>query len=194
MPNMLFGLIGNAGTPADEKVVRSTATPVDNTAPAAVQDHVPDFNEKPDTDDNPNLGIVNRQLASLWVEGQQYPPFWGDEVAEQADHNLLIDRQVSTSGTAAAREAAGQFGHGTASYAVGIEPTSDLREGGKLGNDYFSAGKPDIQETAGNYMTAPPGYDQATAAAAAYSGKGAARDSGNSAFDGAYDKYWASFR
>lgn len=190
MPNMLFGLIGNAGTPADEKVVRSTATPVDKTAAPAVQDHVPDFNEKPETDDNPNLGMVNRQLASLWVEGSQYAPFWGAEVSEQAEHNLIIDKQVSTSGTAAAREAAGQFGHGTASYAVGIEPTSDLRDGGKLGNDYFSAGKPDIQETAGNYMTTPPGYDQATAAAASYSAKGAARDSGNSA----YDAYWASFK
>jgi len=34
--NLLFGVMGNNGIPADEKVVRSTATPVQNDAPAAM--------------------------------------------------------------------------------------------------------------------------------------------------------------
>jgi len=106
-------------------------------------------------------------------------------VDNQTAHNLLIDRQVSSSGTAAAREASGQFGHGTASYAIGIEPTGDLREGGKLGNDYFSAGKPDIQNGAGSYMTTPPGYDLMTSDMVAQTGKDAARQAGNP-----YDAWW----
>jgi len=185
MPNLLFGLVGNTGVPVDEKVVRSTATPVDDTAPPAVEDNPPDFNEIPQTDPNPNLGMVNRQTASHWVEGEQYAPFWGAEVAEQVEHNLIIDRQVSTSGTAAAREAAGQFGHGTASYAVGIEPVEDLRDGGQLGNEYLAVGKPDIQETAGSYMTTPPGYDQGITSKVNETGKANSRERFS-----AYDAWW----
>jgi len=177
--------MGNAPVPVDEKVVRSTATPVEKDAPAAVQEHAPDFNERPTGDDNPNLGIVNRTEASHWIQGEQYPPFWGAEVSEQYQHNAIIDRQVSTSGTAAARESAGQFGHGTASYAIGIEPQGDLREGGKLGNDYFSAGKPDIQSDAGNYMSIPPGADQMAIAKVNATGKQATRQAAS-----AYDTWW----
>lgn len=184
MPNLLFGIAGNTEVPLDERTVRSTAVPVDETAPAAVQDDAPEPNEV-EVDSNPNLPIVNRQLASHWVEGEQYPPFWGTEVAEQYEHNAIIDRQVSTSGTAAARESAGQFGHGTASYAIGIEPVGDLRDGGKMGNEYFAAGKPDIQETAGAYMTTPPGYDQGVTAKVNATGKNASR-----AANSAYDAWW----
>lgn len=186
MTSLLFGTMGNYGIPADEKVVRSTATPVDKTAPAAMESNAPAWNEIAETDGNPNLGIVNRTVASHWVEGQQSAPFWSAEVDDQAQHNLIIDRQVSSSGTAAQREASGQFGHGTASYAIGIEPQGDLRDGGKLGNDYFSAGKPDIQSTSGDYMTVPPGYDGAVSAQVAMAGKDASRDSGA----GIYDAWW----
>lgn len=183
MPNMLFGLMGNTGIPADEKVVRATATPADIGAPAAMQATPPDYNEPIDADPNPDLGMVNRQKASYWNEGEQYAPFWQPDVDAQYQHNAIVDRQISTSGTAAGREAAGEFGHGTAKYAIGIEPTADLRDGGKMGNDYFAAGKPDIQETAGMYMTTPPGYEQSTTAAVMATGKDRARESGNSPYD-----------
>jgi hypothetical protein len=186
MPNLMFGYMGSTGIPADEKVVRSTATPVDKTAPPAVESNVPDFNEVAETDPNPNLGMVSRTVASHWVEGEQSAPFWGAEVDQQWQHNTLVDRQVSSSGTAASREASGQFGHGTMSYAVGIEPTSDLREGGRFGNEYFAADKQPIQETAGDYMSVPPGYDQMATAKAAATGKTQARKAGNSA----YDTWW----
>jgi hypothetical protein len=188
MPNLMFGMMGNTGVPADEKVVRSTATPVQEDAPAAVESDSPQWNEEPETDNNPNLGIVNRTKASHWVQGEKYPPFWQAEVDNQAQHNLIIDQQVSTSGTAAAREAAGQFGHGSASYAVGIEPVGDLREGGKMGNDYFSAGKPDIQSTAGSYMSVPPGYDQITTSFVNATGKEESRKAG--ANRSPYDDWW----
>lgn len=183
MPNMLFGLMGNREVPLDEKVVRSTALPVEKDAPAAMESDTPQFNEPAETDQNPNLGLNNRTLASHWVEGQQSAPFWQGEVDQQVQHNALVDSRISTSGTAAAREASGQFGHGTLSYAVGIEPVSDLREGGKMGNEYFAADKPDIQETAGNYMSVPPGYDQSSTAKASATGKVAMREAAASAYD-----------
>jgi hypothetical protein len=184
--NLLFGMMGNNGIPADEKVVRATATPVDSGAPAAVEADAPQWGEKLETDGNSNLGIVNRTKASHWIEGEQSAPFWQTAVDQQATHNFLIDRQISTSGTAAAREAAGQFGHGTLSYAVGIEPQGDLREGGKLGNDYFAVGKPNIQSTMGDYMTVPPGYDHEAPGKASATGKVAAREAAASP----YDEWW----
>jgi len=188
--NLLFGVMGNTGVPVDEKVVRSTATPVQEDAPPAVQQDTPDFNDAGlETDENPNLGMVNRTLASHWVEGEQYAPFWQGQVTDQWTHNSLIDKQVSTSGTAAAREAAGQFGHGTASYAVGIEPTQDLREGGQFGNEYFDVGKQPVQETAGNEMSIPPGYDQSTKGMAAATGKTNARLAVQAA-NSPYDAWW----
>jgi len=187
--NLLFGVMGNTGVPVDEAVVRSTATPVEKDAPAAVQAEAPDFNEPADTDPNPDLGMVNRTLASHWVQGEQYAPFWQSAVTDQFTHNAIIDKQVSTSGTAAAREANGEFGHGTASYAVGIEPQSDLRDGGKMGNEYFSAGKPDIQNTAGNYMSVPPGYDNGVSALVSATGKQNARDANQGGIS-PYDAWW----
>lgn len=186
MPNMLFGLMGNTEVPLDEKVVRSTAPPVEKDAPPAMESDVPQFNEPMETDQNPNLGMNNRTLASHWVEGQQSAPFWQGQVDNQFEHNAIVDSTISTKGTAAAREAAGQFGHGTLSYAVGIEPVSDLRDGGKMGNEYFAAGKPDIQSTAGEYMSVPPGYDQTAKGKAAATGKVAMKEAAASA----YDTWW----
>lgn len=189
MTNMLFGVMGNTGVPVDEKVVRSTATPVVEDAPAAVQAEAPEFNEGVEADPNPNLGIVNRTLASHWVEGEQSAPFWEGQVNDQITHNAIIDKQVSTSGTAAAREAAGQFGHGTLSYAYGIEPTQDRQGAGGFGNEYLQVGKPDIQETAGNYMTVPPGYDQTNSIKASAAGKTLARKANQSGIS-PYDVMW----
>jgi hypothetical protein len=186
MTSLMFGVMGNYGIPVDEKVVRSTAQPVEKDAPAAMESDTPQWNEPAETDQNPNLGLVNRTVASHWVEGEQSPPFWQSSVDQQVEHNALVDSRISTAGTAAAREASGEFGHGTLSYAVGIEPTSDLREGGKFGNEYFSAGKPDIQSTMNNEMSVPPGYDQMTTAKVNQTGKDAMRQASGSP----YDAWW----
>jgi hypothetical protein len=186
MTSLMFGVMGNHGVPVDEKVVRSTALPVEKDAPAAMESDVPQWNEPAETDQNVNLGMNTRTLASHWVEGEQSAPFWQGAVDQNIQHNALVDGRISSSGTAAQREAAGQFGHGTASYAIGIEPVGDLREGGAFGNEYFAAGKPDIQETAGNYMSVPPGYDQATTGKVAQTGKVVAHQAATSA----YDAWW----
>jgi hypothetical protein len=66
------------------------------------------------------------------------------------NHNAIIDNQVATSGTAAAREARGEAGHGTMQYAESLEPV--IRPGAEFGNVYFDIVKPEIQEGAGNAM------------------------------------------
>jgi hypothetical protein len=140
MSTLLFGQLSNGDVPASEDVIRGTATPVHQDAPAAEAAGAPEFNEV-ETDRNPDIGMTTRQLASDWHEPEKYRPWWQPQVDGQTEHNAAIDRQVSTSGTAAAREAAGEQGHGSMAYAVGIEPT--LREGAAFGNDYFAADKPE---------------------------------------------------
>jgi hypothetical protein len=136
--------------------VRNTATPVSTTPHPRYRPKHPSGTNRieSDTEPEPGHGQPHPQL-SHWVEGEQYAPFWSTSVDDQWQHNNIVDRQVSSSGTAAAREAAGHFGHGSASYAVGIEPVQTLQGAGGYGNSYLSAGKPPIQGPAGNYMSDP---------------------------------------
>ena len=171
--------------PAEQNAVRRNTAPVDNFTPAAVQEYAPEIDDVK-TDGNPQLGLTSTTLASYWHEPEQYAPFWQDQVDQQDEHNAIIDKQVSTSGTAAAREAAGQFGHGTMGYAIGIEPVQDLSPAGGLGNDYFVRNDRDIQEVAGNYMSVPPGYDQDTTGGVAAAGREDARKASDAAFQAFY--------
>lgn len=179
MPSMLWGEM-RGDVPGDENVVRRGTFKVSQDTPAAEAVGAPDRNEV-ETDSNPELGMVNRQVAGDYHESEQYSPFWSGQVDVQDDHNAIVDRQVSTSGTAAAREQAGQFGHGTMPYSVAIEPVADLSEGGKLGNDYFVVNDRDIQDGAGNYMSIPPGADQDVTGKVSAQGKDAAREAGEAA-------------
>ncbi len=186
MTSLYFGLLRD-GVPADEKVVRTTAEPYEHDAPAAVQDSMPDQQEVT-TDTNPDLGMVGRQLASHWVPTEKSTPAWIPESDAQYQHNAIVDRQVASSGTAAARESRGEWGHGTMAYAVGIAPVGDLTDGGKMGNEYFVRTSRDIQETSDDtMMTVPPGYDQSTKGRVSALGKTDARVA---AVSGMYDAFW----
>lgn len=182
MTNLYFGMLRD-GVPADEKVVRSTTAPYSSATPPAVMDSMPDQQEVA-TDPNPELGLANRQLASHWVQGTKGVQEWQGRADSAHLHNDIIDRQVASSGTAAAREAAGQWGHGTMSYAVGIAPVGDLVDGQKMGNEYFVRDDRDIQATSDNTMMAiPPGYDTGLKGSVMQSGKDGARDAATSAYD-----------
>jgi hypothetical protein len=186
MTSLFFGQLSSIGVPADEKVVRATAVPVEQDAPAAMQRDMPEMSEV-ETDQNPNLGMVNRQLSSKWFPRLRSRPAWQPEVDNQYEHNAVVDRQVSTSGFAASKEAAGDWGHGTMPYAVGIEPVGDLREGGKMGNEYFVTNERDIQATMDASMSLPPGSDQATSGKVSATGKKNAREA---AMAGMYNTFW----
>lgn len=188
MTSLFFGVLRD-GTPADEKVVRATAVPYDVDKPAAMQDSMPDRGEVAN-DPDPNLGMVDRQKGSLWIQGIRNAPFWRKNVDSSMQHNLIVDQQVSTAGTAASREAQGEWGHPSASYAVGIEPVGDLTDGGKMGNEYFKAVDKEIQETADpTMMSVPPGYDQSVKGRVAAEGKVEARKAATAAL---YNAYWNS--
>lgn len=185
MTNMMFGIMGNTGVPVDEAVVRSTATVVTPDKPAAMQDAPPEFNEVIESDQDPALGLTTRTLASHLVPTQKYAPFWQSDVDNGWQHNAIVDSQISTAGTAAQRETSGEFGHGTMQVAIGIEPVGDLREGGKLTNEFLQVDKRNIQTGSGDYMSIPPGYDQNTSGMVAAAGKTAAMEASNP-----YNVWW----
>jgi hypothetical protein len=185
MSSLFLGQLSTTGVPADEKTVRSTTAPYYRDAPAAMAEDMPEMQEL-ETDSNPDLGLAPRQMASKWVDGNHVVT-QDATVAMQNESNQVIARQVSTSGTAADRELAGET-HRTLSYAVGIEPVFDLADPNhKMGNTYFMRTDRDIQSTAGNYMSVPPGQDHAIEGNIAAYGKTAARDAAQSAL---YNSWW----
>lgn len=186
MTSLFFGQLNTIGVPADEKVVRTTATPVDVNKPAAMQNDMPEMSEV-ETDTDPTLGMVGRQRGSKWIDRFRSRPDWIPEVTGGTAHNAIINEQVSSSGFAASREAAGDWGHGTMPAAIGIEAVGDLRDGGKMGNEYFVVNEKDIQETMTDSMTLPPGHDQQTVTRVDATGKVASRQAAMSA---AYNTFW----
>jgi hypothetical protein len=183
MGNVLFG----SNVPADEAVVRNTAVPVEHDAPAAMQTDMPEMQEV-ETDPNPHLGLDPRQMASKWTEGSRAEQPIGI-VSEQNVSNQMVNAQVSTSGTAADREASG-ITHKNLSYAVGIEPVGDLRDGGKMGNEYFEGNKKPIQDTANPSMSLPPGLDRDTIGGVAQLGRTNARDASMASLYSALSDGW----
>lgn len=186
MTSIMFGTLNTIGVPADEKVVRSTSAPVILDAPPAMADDMPEPQEL-ETDHNPDLGMVNRQVASKWVEGQQFVPSWIPLSDGNDSHNSIIDQQVASSGTAAHRETQGQWGHGTASYAIGIEPVGDLVDGHKMGNTYFVRTDRHIQETMTPSMLPSTGIDRSVVGRVDAAGKVNARKAAQA---GMYNAFW----
>lgn len=186
MTSLFLGFVNWGGVPADEKDVRNTATPVNPEKPAAEMPDQPIMQEF-HSDSDPSLGMSPRQLASKWVQGVSGAPAWSGQVAGATESTTMINRQVSTSGSAAAREMEGQT-NPNLSYAVGIEPVQDLVPGGAFGNDYFVRNERIIQETSDNtMMTQPPGYDQISKGKDAAAGKKNARDAAVAAL---YNTWW----
>ena len=145
MPSIMFGQLQDAEIPIDENAVRSTATPANEGAPPAETPNTPEFNEF-DTYSEESVGMSTRNVTGEYFPIEKSSPSWADDVDQAHLANDLIDRQVSSSGTAASRERAGEFGHGTMAVSKAIEPV--IREGGAMGNDYFAANDPDIQSSA----------------------------------------------
>jgi hypothetical protein len=185
MTSLFMGALVRSGVPADEAVVRNTAIPVDHDAPAAMQTDMPEMGEV-ETDPNPNLGMDPRQMSSKWTEGTRDTPAWIPEAEAGTEQAAIINRQVASSGTAAAREQAG-LTNKNLSYAIGIEPVGDLRDGGKMGNTYFVRHDRPVQDGMGNYMTPANGQDRKTVGQVAAAGKQNARDAAEAA---AYTAFW----
>lgn len=140
--------------PQDEAVVRSTIEPIRDDGESAELQSAPEWNAREFDNSGELTGLSHRMKGSDTRDTEKFTPWWLP--LSQVDYSGLIDGQVSSSGTAAARESAGQAGHGTMQYAIGLEP--EIRDGGRFGNDYFVSAPLDIQEGAGHYMS-PPDQD-----------------------------------
>lgn len=182
--NLIWGQVSHGGPPADEKIVRQTQTPYDQNKPAAVMDDMPEQQEY-ESDSDPALGLTTRQLASAWHQGVRAVPGWIPQVDGVTASQSVINDQVSSSGTAARREASGEVAPNL-SFAVGIEPVSDLN-GARFGNEYFVRNERDIQEGMGREMTMPPGYDHQSQAAIAARGAKQSREAYQASL---YSMYW----
>lgn len=152
---MSFLLWGRGAVDVDPAEPRSTVTVVQADAPPSEAPHAPDINET-FSDPHTEGGLTTRQVASHVIPRERYVPHIGDA---NEDHNAIIDRQISTSGTAAAREAAGEWGHGTLQITEGIEPAI----GEPYGGDYFVAERPEFPAS---QMSPAAATDPATNAAA----------------------------
>lgn len=137
------------GVPQHESEVRSTVEPVRDDSQDAESSHAPDWNEFDNDSSGELVGLTPRVAGSDTRDTEKFVPWWS-ALATQ-NHSKQINDQVATSGTAAARENAGQAGHGTMQYAQGIEPV--IRDGAAYGNDYFSTNPAGANEAAGMYMT-----------------------------------------
>lgn len=151
------------GAPMDEGDIRSTTNVVDPDGSEAVAVASPDFNSM-ERDPDTEGGLTTRGVADKVAASEQYLPLIGNA---NTDFAAPINSQVSTAGTAAAREAAGQWGHGSAQWTEAIEPT--IRPGTEFDRTYFRATRPPIQDGALDYMIPArrPDTDQAASDQAA---------------------------
>ena len=148
MSTLLYGMQG-VGVSPDEETVRATTEPVNPDAPPDVEETAPDNISEYPRPTTMHAGLSTAAMASFWTEGQQIVPPGLMEAQVGPSFSRINDNQA-LAGHAAALEAAGIFGHGSASFANAMEPV--LREGAEFGQDYFAAFKPGVQPYAGNYM------------------------------------------
>ena len=134
--------------PVDELQSRATVEPIRSDGEQAEMQHAPDWNELSSDDSGQLVGLASRQVGSDTHDTVKYRPWWA--AAASYAHNILIDQQVASSGTAAQREERGEQGHGSMQYEIGIEPV--IRDGTAFGNGYFASHEKVIQEGAGEYM------------------------------------------
>jgi hypothetical protein len=178
MTNLVVVVNGFEAT-RNEEAVRSTLDPVTD-APAAEAPSEPDYNEHlvyPE----PVQGLNRHEMLGHTTPSEQYAPFWTPKASE--DFESRINRQVSSSGTAAARENAGMQGHGTMQRTETVEP--QLNEETALGADYFAAHPVNVQGTSGDYMSDQVGDPQLRALADSFA-NAQARQAAQSGMYGAW--------
>lgn len=152
MSSLLFA--GQFHTGLDENEAQSTLEPIRNDGPSEAQE-VPEWNEVQTDDSGQLVGLSPRVVGSKTEpsgkETEQAPTgvVMGTYHTAHAG-NADVNRRIPTDGTAAAREEAGQFGHGSITHEVGIEPLNPAQE---YGNDYFAVPDPGANYAGGNYMT-----------------------------------------
>lgn len=159
MSTLLYGFNRRA-IPEDEAVVRSTVTVVQADAPSSELSSTPDFNETV-TDDTTEGGLTPRQMGPHMTAIQRAVPHHAGRA--NTDYSVRVDSQVSSSGTAAAREESGQWGHGSMQISEMIEPV--IRDGAAFDDLYFTANERPLAHAGATLEESAP-TDEITAALA----------------------------
>jgi len=168
MGSLLFQ--GAFATGLSENEAQSTIEPIRTDGTEAESESPPVWNAVDSDDSGQLVGLSPRQVASDTEAPVKTPPVGVvmDTYRMPMEGNDSIDEQVASSGTAAARESAGQFGHGTIETIIGIEPLNPAQE---YGNDFFQVPDPGANYAGGMYMTPAEGdnWPQAVAQSQAQS-------------------------
>lgn len=132
--------------PQDEAEARSTVEPI-RTDPAGAEDSAPpDWNERDSDESGQLIGLAPRVVGSFTVPIEKSPPVNPEMASVRRDN---FDLQA-VQGTAALREMAGQRGHGSMQYEIGIDPLNPAQ---RYGNEYFQREAASANEGSGDYMT-----------------------------------------
>jgi hypothetical protein len=150
----------------ENATVRTTVNPIRDSEVATVDT---EYNAAV-TDVSPDVtGLAQAQAAADNTKTVRATP-----APYITDYTSIIDNQVATSGTAAAREDAGIKGHGSMQYDASVEPV--IRDGAVLGGTYFVRDAHPVQEGARDYLSDRSGVvDNQWSATAQAEGTAAAR-------------------
>lgn len=154
MSTLLMGLTAPAYKQSDSlDKVRSTVTTVTDDSPS-VATGTPEFGNL-ETDPNTDGGLTPHAVASKVTPSERYAP----ATESRGDHMNSVNARISSSGTAAAREAAGQWGHGTLKVQDAMTRPED---GTEFSETYFKRDTRGANATAGAYMTPAVAADAET--------------------------------
>jgi hypothetical protein len=157
MSSLLFAGQFHTGLTEDE--AQSTVEPIRTDGDDASAKVAPEWNEIDSDESGQLVGLSPRVVGSVTEpsgkQTEEAPTGITMGTYETAfDGNQDVSRRQASNGTAAAREEAGQFGHGSIQTEIGIEPLNPAQE---YGNDYFAVPDPGANYAGGAYMTPAQG-------------------------------------
>ena len=160
MSTLFYTARSESITPSDTlENVRSTVTTVDKAADASVATTTPERGRL-ETDPVTEGGLTTHQVSSTVNPSVKAPP----QTVSHAQHNDALNASWSGAGTAADREARGEWGHGTAYSQDAIERIPD---GIAFSETYFARDRRAPNEQIGDYMSADAPTNRELEAAAA---------------------------
>lgn len=146
MSTLFFTARSGDLTPSDTlENVRSTVTTVDPDSDASVATTTPEEGRL-ETDPTTDGGLTTHQVSSQVTPSERYAP----STVSRGDHSQALNNSWSSSGTAAAREEAGQWGHGTA-YAQ--DAMTRIPDGTAFSEEYFERERRGMNEHVTPYMS-----------------------------------------
>jgi hypothetical protein len=161
--------------PQTEEEARPGLEPIRTDKEGAEAQHAPDWNEPQYDSGQLGAGLNRRTEGADTTDTVDYRPWWAGLIPGIKSGIEQMNEAQDTKGTAAAREIAGQQGHGTMQYADSIDPV--IRPGAAYGNDFFRVLPKGIQDGSPDSMTPidNDSYMHAVAQSRGVQGQGDAR-------------------